>query len=102
MRRGNNLRPLAVVLYAAFIGLLLASYLGPLQQIIDGRSQAASLEQEIKDTRIENESMVRRSEELQTDAGIERAARDRYGMIGPSEEVYLVPEYMKSGGDGGD
>lgn len=102
MRRGNNLRPLAVVLYAAFIGLLLASYLGPLQQIIDGRSQAASLEQEIKDTRIENGAMVRRSEELQTEAGIERAARDRYGMIGPNEEVYLVPEYMKSGGDGGD
>lgn len=102
MRRGNNLRPLAVVLYAAFIGLLLASYLGPLQQIIDGRSQSATLEQEIKDTRIESDARVRRSEELQTEAGIERAARDHYGMIGPNEEVYLVPEYMKPGGDGGD
>lgn len=90
------------MLYAAFIGLLLASYLGPLQQIIEGRSQAATLEQEIEDTRVGNEYMVRRTEELQTDAGIERAARDRYGMIGPNEEVYLVPEYMKSGGDGGD
>jgi cell division protein FtsB len=101
LRRGNNLRPLAVVLYAAFIGLLLASYLGPLQQIIDGRSQAATLEQKIEDTRAGNDAMVRRSQELQTDAGIERAARNDYGMIGPNEEVYLVPEHMKSGGDGG-
>lgn len=98
MRR--NLRPLAVVLYAAFIGLLLASYLAPLQQIMDGRSQAVSLEQEIKDTSTENESMTRRAEELQTEPGIERAARDNYGMIGPNEEVYLVPEYMKPGGGG--
>lgn len=93
----GNLRPLAVVVYAAFIGLLLASYLAPLQQIIDGRSQVAGLEQEIEQTRIENEAMVRRAEELQTDEGIERAARHRYGMIGPNEEVYLVPEHMKPG-----
>lgn len=96
----DNLRPLAVVVYAAFIGLLLASYLAPLQQILDGRAQVAELEQGIKHTRIENEAMTRKAEELRTEEGIERAARDRYGMIGPNEEVYLVPEHMKSGGDG--
>lgn len=98
----NNLRPLAVVVYAAFIGLLLASYLGPLQQILDGRAQVAELEQEIKNTRIENEAKIRKADELQTEEGIERVARDRYGMVGPDEEVYLVPEHMKSGGDGGE
>ena len=91
------------MVYAAFIGLLLASYLAPLQQILDGNSRVAELEHEIKQTRIENEAMVDQAKELKTDAGIKRAARDRYGMIGPGEEVYLVPERMKSGGteDGG-
>lgn len=104
MRRGgkrsnrSNLRPLAVVVYAAFIGLLLASYVVPLQQIIDGRSRAAELEQGIEETRLENAAMTRKAKELKTDEGIERAARDRYGMIGANEEVYLVPERMKSGG----
>lgn len=97
----NNLRPLAVVVYAAFIGLLLASYLAPLQQVLDGRSQVASLEQEIEQVRTENEARSRQADELQTEEGIERAARDRYGMIGPDEEVFLVPEHMKPGGDGG-
>ena len=101
MRNRNNLRPLVVLVYAAFIGLLLASYIGPLQQIVDGRSQVVSLEQEIKHTRAENEAMTRRAEELKTPEGIERAARSRYGMVGPGEEVYLVPERMKSVGDGG-
>lgn len=92
----KNLRPLAVVVYAAFIGLLLASYLSPVQQIVDGRSQVKSLQQEIEQTRIENEAMNRHIKELQTPEGIERAARTRYSMIGASEEVYLVPEHMKS------
>lgn len=96
----NNLRPLAVVVYAAFIGLLLASYLSPLQQILDGRTRVAELEQEIRHTRQENEAMTRRAEELKTEEGIERAARNRYGMVGANEEVYLVPERMKSEGDG--
>lgn len=98
----ENLRPLAVVVYAAFIGLLLASYLAPLQQILDGRAQVAALEQEIRDTRLENEAMVRKADELRTEEGIERAARARYGMIGPGEEVYLVPEHMKSASDAGE
>lgn len=101
MKSRDNLRPLAVLVYAAFIGLLLASYIGSLQQLVDGRSQGASLEQEIKDIRAENEAMTRKAGELKTPGGIERAARGRYSMVGPGEEVYLVPERMKSGGDGG-
>jgi len=29
--------------------------------------------------------------DLQTPAGIERAAREHYGMIRPGEQVYIVP-----------
>lgn len=94
----RNLRPLTVVVYAAFIGLLLASYLTPLQQIVDGRDRISSLEGDIEQTRVENEARSRQADELRTDAGIERAARDRYGMIGENEEVYVVPERMRQGG----
>lgn len=89
-----------MVVYAAFIGLLLASYLTPLQQIVDGRDRVSSLEDEIEQTRIENEAKSRQADELRDDAGIERVARDRYGMVGEDEEVYVVPEHMKQDGDG--
>ena len=64
-------RPLKVILYAALVGLLFASYISPLQGIIESKSRIA---------------------ELETTEGVERAARERYGMIKPGEKVYLVPE----------
>ena len=69
-------RPLKVVLYAAFIGLLLAATL------------QADLEKMEKD----NAAKKRLTEELETAAGVERAARERYGMIKPGEKVYIVPD----------
>ena len=44
----RRFRPLAVVLYAAFVGLLLASYIAPLEGIISGRAEVASLEQQLE------------------------------------------------------
>lgn len=84
------LRPVVVILYAAFIGLLLASYVSPLQGILEGRSEVSRLEQNLAETRDINEHQRRLAEELKTPAGIERAARERYGMIQPGEEVYIV------------
>lgn len=92
---------MAVVVYAAFIGLLLASYFAPLQQIVDGRDRVASLESEIQSIEEGNEAKTSKIEDLQTPEGIERAARERYGMVESGEEVYIVPEHMK-GEDGGE
>jgi cell division protein FtsB len=85
-------RPLVVVLYAAFIGLLLASYVSPLQEIFEGRAEVSRLEHKLAETRDFNDRQRRLAEELQTPAGIERAARERYGMIRPGEKVYIVPK----------
>ena len=85
-------RPLKVILYAAFIGLLLASYVSPLQDIVENRSRIASLRADIEEVERENAAKVRAVEELQTPEGVERAARERYGMIKPGEKVYIVPE----------
>jgi cell division protein FtsB len=90
MSAPRRYRPLAVVLYAAFIGLLLASYISPLDSIISGRTDVAALEQQLDEARAHNTEQQRLKEDLNTPAGIERAARERYGMIRPGEKVYIV------------
>ena len=88
----RRFRPLAVVFYAAFIGLLLASYISPLDNIISGHAEVAALEQRLDDARAHNTEQQRLKEDLNTPAGIERAARERYGMIRPGEKAYIVEE----------
>ncbi len=90
MSAPRRFRPLAVVLYAAFIGLLLASYISPLEGIISGRADVTALEQQLEEAHAHNTEQERLKEDLNTPAGIERAARERYGMIRPGEKVYIV------------
>ncbi|MGB3635255.1 MAG: septum formation initiator family protein [Rubrobacteraceae bacterium] len=85
-------RPLKVVLYAAFIGVLLASYMTPLQQIIERRDAIPVLEEKIQQTSAYNAEQLRVAESLNTPEGVERAAREDYGMIRPGEKIYIVPE----------
>ena len=88
----RRLRPLAVVVYAAFVGLLLASYVSPLQEIIERRAEVQTLEQRLHRAEVHNAAQERLIKDLNTPAGIERAARERYGMIKPGEKVYIIPE----------
>ncbi len=85
-------RPLKVILYAAFIGLLLASYVSPLQDIVENHNRIFTLRADIEEVEWENAAKERTVKELQTPEGVERAARERYGMIKPGEKVYIVPE----------
>ena len=80
-----------VAIYAAFLGLLLASYVPPLQDILHNRAEIPTLEQKLQKARTQNTANERLIDELQTPAGIERAARERYGMVGPGEKVYIIP-----------
>jgi cell division protein FtsB len=80
-----------VASYAAFLGLLLASYVPPLQDILHNRAEIPTLEQKLQKTRTHNIANERLIKELQTPAGIERAARERYGMVRPGEKVYIIP-----------
>ena len=88
----RRLRPLTVVIYAAFLGLLLASYVAPLQDILEGRAEVSAIEEKLQSAETENTANKRLIEELNTPAGIERAARERYGMIRPGEKVYIIPK----------
>ncbi len=86
------LRPLKVILYAAFIGLLLASYLSPLQEIVDDRGTISGLRADLEEVHKQNTARERVVEGLETPEGVERAARERYGMIKSGEKVYIVSE----------
>ena len=88
----RRLRPLAAVLYAAFIGLLLASYVSPLQEILESRTEVKALKERLHQAEVHNTAQQRLIKELNTPAGIERAARERYGMILPGEKVYIIPK----------
>ena len=81
-----------VVIYAAFLGLLLASYVSPLQDIMHNQAKIPALEQKLQKTRSQNIANERLIKELKTPAGIERAARERYGMVRPGEKVYIIPK----------
>ena len=86
----RRLRPLAVVAYAAFVGLLLASYITPLQDILQSKADISALERKVQNAEQHNAVQERLVRELNTPAGIERAARERYGIEKPGEKVYMV------------
>lgn len=85
-------RALKVVLYAAFIGVLLASYVTPLQQSLERRAEIPVLQKDIHETKSYNDEQRRVIDSLNTAEGIERAARERYGMIRPGEKIYISSE----------
>lgn len=85
-------RPLKALLYAAFLGVLLASYVSPLQQIFDRRADIPVLEEQLTETRAHNTEQRRLIEDMRTPEGIERVARQDYGMIRSGEKVYIIPE----------
>ncbi len=85
-------RPLKVILYAAFLGLLLASYVSPLQRILEYRSYVLTLQADLEQPEKQNVARERLVKDLETEGGVERAARERYGMIEPGEKVYIVPD----------
>lgn len=88
----RSFRPLWVMLYAAFVGLLLASYVQPMREIVQNRADLPVLESKLHDADVRNTAQQRLSQELKTPAGIERAARERYGMIKPGEKIYVLPK----------
>lgn len=96
-RRGSGKRPAAIIAYAVFIGLLISSYFSPLQQIVNERREISDLQNDISALRQDNSEQRHEIEALGTDAGIERVAREKYGMVKPGEEAYVVPQRLRDG-----
>ena len=89
---GRATGTLKATLYAVLLGIILASYASPVQQILTYRTDISSLQKSVAKTEAGNTARKRTIEELQTPKGIERAARERYGMVKPGEKVYIIPQ----------
>jgi cell division protein FtsB len=62
----------------------------PTRSYLDRRQQVAAAEQRLAEVEHANEQARRQKERLQTDAEIERQAREHYGMVKPGEEAYKI------------
>ncbi|MDQ3387514.1 MAG: septum formation initiator family protein [Actinomycetota bacterium] len=89
---GRATGTLKAALYAALLGVIVASYASPTQSIISDRSNISTLETKVAEIKAQNTAQKRTGEELKTPKGVERAARERYGMVKPGEKIYVVPK----------
>ena len=62
----------------------------PARSYIDQRHQQHAVEQRVRALSDDNHRLTERAAQLQTDAEIERLAREQYGLVRPGEEVYAV------------
>lgn len=85
--------PLPVkIMYGAILLFCLVTYISPLQQIFESKLRIASLEAKLSSLKTDNSHQQQLTKDLNIPAGIERAARERYGMIFPGEQVYIIPK----------
>ena len=87
-RRGRNGPWLAVLLIAA-LAITLAGVF-PFRQIIAQDRQVESTRDKLSTLVAENEALVTDVEALQTEAEIERIAREELGLVRPGEVGYTV------------
>jgi cell division protein FtsL len=62
----------------------------PTRTYLNQRRATAAAESQLSQLQASNAEMQQRADTLQTDAEIERIAREQYGLAKPGEEVYHV------------
>lgn len=86
-RVGRTIAPLiAAVLLVGFLFLAVfptRTYLAQRDAMADARDRLSLLDEE-------NAALERRAADLQSDAEIERLARERYNLVRPGEEAFAV------------
>lgn len=85
-------RLLALVVGSLLLLLGLAA-LGSYRDLSAARERRQTLQGEIRETRAENDELIRRIERLRSDpATLERLAREQYRMMQPDDLVIVLPE----------
>ncbi len=77
------------IAFVALVFLILASYVGPLGNLVRSYGLVGQTEAELIEVRSENRLLERRTKHLTSDAVLEREAR-RQGMALPGEQAYVV------------
>ncbi len=70
--------------------LVLVTLLFPVDRWLDQRDELDRARVELEELEAENERLADRRDRLESDAEIERVAREVYDLVGPGEEVYAV------------
>jgi len=77
------------IAFVALVFLILASYVGPLGNLVRSYGLVGQTEAELTEVRSENQLLERQTKHLTSDAVLEREAR-RQGMVLPGEQAYVV------------
>lgn len=86
--RSRRIGWLGLLTATVLAGLALAVF--PIQDLLAQRRDTGALEAELDALRTENDELAGRVAALQTDAEIERLAREEYNLVYPGEESYAI------------
>ena len=73
----------------AFVGVLFIAVF-PTRTYLDQRHQRQEVAAEIKASDAKNKALEQRIDSLNTDAEVERLAREQYNLVRPGEEAYAI------------
>lgn len=84
------------IAWTAFLLLVLSGFVGaarlPIHTYLENQAALADTQQQLADVRESNRRMDEELARFDTDAELERVAREQYGWVKPGEEVYHVPQ----------
>jgi cell division protein FtsL len=79
----------AALFFVVLVGLLFA-FVYPTRTFLDQRSETNKARAQLELLQSENARLARESKQLSTDAEIERLAREKYGLVKPGEQPYVI------------
>jgi len=85
--RSNRLRVALGII--ALVGLLFV-FVFPTRTWLDQRRQTREVEEQIELFRAENAKLQEEQARLRSDAAVERLARERFNLVKPGEEAYVI------------
>ena len=83
------------VLIASFVVVVIAglfAFVFPTRALLETRNDRDRMAQDVAKLRAENKELEQKAKSLETDAAVEREARDHFGLVKPGETAYIVEE----------
>ena len=79
----------AALLLVVLVGLLFA-FVYPTRTFLDQRSETNKARAQLELLQAQTARLERESKQLSTDAEIERLAREKYGLVKPGEQPFVI------------
>lgn len=88
--RGRRWSPVRGALLAVLCVGLLFAFVYPTRTFLDQRTEMHRAEEQLSVLEEQNARLTEQSKQLQSDAEIERLARERYGLVKPGERAFVI------------